>query len=48
MWSSLLSATIGHRFVRLILDSNPRVVNPGEFSFLFEFVIDDAQLPDVN
>jgi hypothetical protein len=24
------------------------VVNPGEFSFLFEFVIDDARLPDVN
>ena len=38
----------GTTLFRLILDSHPRVVNPGEFRFLFEFVTDDAQLPDVN
>jgi hypothetical protein len=38
----------GTTLFRLILDSHPKVVNPGEFDFLFDLVSDDGELPDVN
>jgi hypothetical protein len=38
----------GTTLFRLILDSHPRIVNPGEFDFLFDLVSDDAKLPDVT
>jgi hypothetical protein len=37
----------GTALFRLILDDNLRVVNSGEFSFLFELVTDGAKLPDM-
>jgi len=37
----------GTTLFRLILDSHPRVVSPGEFDFLFDLVGDDAKPPDV-
>jgi Sulfotransferase family len=38
----------GTTLFRLILDSHPSVVNPGEFDFLFDLVSDDAKFPDLN
>jgi hypothetical protein len=38
----------GTTLFRLILDSHPRVVNPGEFDFLFDLVSDDVKVPDMT
>jgi hypothetical protein len=38
----------GTTLFQLMLDSHPRIVDPGEFDFLFELVSDDAELPDAD
>ena len=38
----------GTTLFRLILDSHPSVVAAGEYDFLFDFLSDDANLPDVG
>lgn len=38
----------GSTFLRLMLDSHPRITNPGECDFLFDMVTDDGGFPGVT
>jgi hypothetical protein len=38
----------GTTLFRLIVDSHPQIVNPGEFDFLFDLVGDDGKVPNVD
>jgi hypothetical protein len=42
------SVRSGSTLLRLMLDSHPEIVNPGEFDFLFDKVADNGASPDIT
>lgn len=42
------SARSGTTLFRLILDSHPKIVSPGEYDFLFDFAGEDVKSPEVD
>ena len=38
----------GSTFLRLMLDSHPKMTNPGECDFFFDLVSDDGKYPEIN
>jgi len=43
----IASVRSGSTVLRLMLDSHPNIVNPGEFDFIFDKVADDGSPPDI-